>query len=416
MKYLLGLLLVLFASYADIFLFRVNVVPLEPSMFLIPLFIVIGFLKYSITDMYDILKSHTFRFFAFITLLTILYSVFTKASEEVIITEISLNFITLLLYIIAVHFFRTESKPLVTTVIIVGLLLCGGSVVYDLMFGLPNQSLKLAQSVRKGGFGENPNQAASGIKFLALCALVLIWNKKYARFFVLTFLLITVFVTFSRSGLVSVFFILALGAINNWSNQFQKNPVAMILSFFKLIVLFIFIAISLVVLANVIRANFPQFTRGEAGKRLDLLTGQSEASNISSDAIEGGRGTLLLEYFDEFKQNPLGLGTGYSSDKKANGGKLNTHNYYLYLAVNLGFLALLLYIIFNAYNIRLAFKHNQFYYLIFTLLFFLEGFFTHSIFHERSILVCLAFFDSQIYKTQIKLINPINLVPNQTNA
>ena len=271
MKYLLGLLLVLFASYADIFLFRVNVVPLEPSMFLIPLFIVIGFLKYSITDMYDILKSHTFRFFAFITLLTILYSVFTKASEEVIITEISLNFITLLLYIIAVHFFRTESKPLVTTVIIVGLLLCGGSVVYDLMFGLPNQSLKLAQSVRKGGFGENPNQAASGIKFLALCALVLIWNKKYARFFVLTFLLITVFVTFSRSGLVSVFFILALGAINNWSNQFQKNPVAMILSFFKLIVLFIFIAISLVVLANVIRANFPQFTRGEAGKRLDLL-------------------------------------------------------------------------------------------------------------------------------------------------
>lgn len=400
MKYILGLLIVLFTSYSDIFLFRIGIVPVEPSMFLIPLFIFLGFIKYSVTGLIEIFTTHTFRFFGFITFLSIVYAAFSNARSEVIITEIALNFITLFMYLIAIQFFRTESKQLVTVVMVLGLLVCGGSVLYDFFVGLPNYSMKLANSVRKGGFGENPNQAASGIKFLALGALVLVHKSKYFKFFIIAFMLLAVFMTFSRSGLVSVFFILVFGAINNWSDKFQKDPRALFISLFKLLILFFVIYVSLIALSNVIRANFPQFTRGEAGKRLDLLTGQSEKSNISSDAIEGGRATLLLDYFIEFKQNPLGLGTGYSTDKTANGGKLNTHNYFIYLAINLGFIAFVCFLIYLAYNARVAFKYDQFYYLIFAILFFLEGFFTHTLFHERPIILCLAFFDSLIYTRQ----------------
>lgn len=405
MKYILGFLLVLFASYADIFLFRINIVPRPPSEFLIPLFIILGFIRYSIVDLYDITKTHTFKLLAFIIFISMVFAAFSNASSDVIITEIALNFITLFLYVIAVQFFRTENKSLVTAVVVMGLLVSGGSVMYDFLVGLPSYSLKLANSVRKGGFGENPNQAASGIKFIALAALVNLTETKILKSVVITFLLIAVFLTFSRSGLVSVFFILVFGAMNNWSNKFPKDPSVLVQNSFKLILLFAVLYISLIAFSNVIRTNFPQFTRGEAGKRLDLLSGKSDKSNISSDAIEGGRADLVFVYIDEFMQNPFGYGTGYTSDKKANGDKLNTHNYYLYLAVNFGYIAFIVYLIYIAYNVRLAFKHNQFYYLIFTILFFLEGFFTHTIFHERPIVLSLAFFDSIIYRKSLNSSN-----------
>lgn len=397
MKYILAVLLVLFASYGDIFLFRIGIVPVAPSLFLIPLFISLSILRYSFNDYIDIIKTHTFKFFAFITFLSIVYTAFSDASTEIMIGEIALNFITLFIYVFAVHFFRKEGKPMAMAVLVGGLVVSGGSVLYDFFIGLPKHSVRLEQSVRKGGFGENPNQAASGIKFLALAALVYITETKVFRFMIIAFLLLTVFLTFSRSGLVSVFFILVLGAINNWSNKFQKNGKVLFQSFFKLVLLFSVIYISLIAFSNVIRDNFPQFTRGAAGKRLDLLTGQSESSKISSDALEGGRADLLLAYFEEFKQNPMGFGTGYSIDKRINGDKLNTHNYYVYLAVNLGFIALLVYLFYVAYNANVAIKHDQFYYFIFAILFFLEGFFTHTIFHERPIVICLAFFDSLLY-------------------
>ena len=60
MKYILGVLIILFASYADVFLFRVGIVPVEPSDFLLPLFMVLFVLKYNIKEVLVRFKSHTF--------------------------------------------------------------------------------------------------------------------------------------------------------------------------------------------------------------------------------------------------------------------------------------------------------------------------------------------------------------------
>jgi hypothetical protein len=379
-----------------------GIVPVEPSGLIIPLFVAVGFVRYSLNDLGDLVRTHTFRMFFWITILAIVYSAFTRAHQMVIITELVLNIITLLMYLVAVQFFRKEDRTLVIATICGGLFVLGGSVLYDFFIGLPNYSMSLAQSVRKGGFGENPNQAASGIKFLALASLVHLTDQKILKNAVIIFMFFAVFMTFSRSGLVSVIFIIMLGAINSWNHRFGKDVAQMIQNSLKLVMLLIGLYMCLLVLAGILRANFPQFTRGDAGKRLDLLTGKVDKRNVGSAAVEGGRATLLFEYWQRFKQNPLGYGTGYSSDKRANGGKLNTHNYYLFLAVNLGFVALLIYVIYVFYNIRVAFKYDQFYYLIFAILFILEGFFTHNLFHERPVVLTLAFFDAQVYNKYLK--------------
>ncbi|MBO3116904.1 O-antigen ligase family protein [Winogradskyella sp. DF17] len=399
MRYILGVIIIILASYSDIFLFRMGLLPSSPAYTIIPVFIALSFMTFPLTDILDIFRSHTFKMLALVLIFSLIYTAITRAKLAVILEKVTLNTITIFLYVLCVQFFRTSSSNLSIMVMVSAFFILGGSVVYDMFIGLPKRSLELAMSVRKGGFGENPNQAASGIKFLALAALVFLTDKIKLKYIVIAFMVVSVFLTFSRSGLVSVVFILGLGALNNWDYQFKFTPVTIVQRSVKLVILFVVLFIALVGIGNIVRANFPAFNRGEAGKRLDLLTGNSKTKNVSKQAFEGGREVLLAIYWNEFKKNPLGYGTGYSSDKSANNNKLNTHNYYLYLAVNFGFVALLCYLVYVLYNIRVSIKYDQFYYLIFSILFILEGFFTHSIFYYRPIIVCLAVFDSQVYKT-----------------
>ena len=117
MKYILALLLILFASYADIFLFRMGLAPAEPAYFFIPLFLLIAAVKYSILDIVDIFKSHTFKFLALVIFLSILFASFSPADAETITTKTTLNIITLFLYVYTVQFFRKEDRKLVILVI-----------------------------------------------------------------------------------------------------------------------------------------------------------------------------------------------------------------------------------------------------------------------------------------------------------
>ena len=398
MKYIIGILLVLFASYADIFLFRINIIPLQPSQFLIPLFIILVFLNYPLKDIAKSFESHTFKFLLFSFVISFIYSAFSNSSAEVIKTIIGLDMITLLLYGLALHFFKVESKKTVTMVMLFALMVLGGSIIYDFVIGLPAYDLKLAQSTRKGGFGENPNQAASGIKFLALGLLVLINKNIFFRYAVIVFMLLSIFLTFSRSGLVSVVLIIILGTMNDWHNEFVFTPITVFKSLFKLIIIFTVLFISLVALSDVIKANFPAFTRGDAGARIDLLTGKSEIS-INENGKQDGRALLLIKYWNDFSDFPWGHGTGYSSDKKFN--RLNTHNYLLYLGINYGIITLFVFIFLLGYSSSLAIKQNHFYYFIFIILVFFECFFDHTIWYFRALTISLAFFDSEIYKKQI---------------
>jgi len=284
-------------------------------------------------------------------------------------------------------------------------------VVYDFIIGLPKYSVKLADAVRKGGFGENPNQAASGIKFLALGVLVFLSQLKIKKYLLIAAMVIAVFLTFSRSGLISVILILIFGVANNWHTKIQITVPVLFKSFLKMALLFTGLFMGLVLLAGVIKDNFPAFTRGAAGDRIDLLTGKSKGNATKEDVGSGGRGDLLYMYLDKFMTNPFGHGTGYTSDKRYS--QLNTHNYYLLLMINYGFLAFVLYMVYLRVGFKIALSHDQFYYVIFLVLLIFEGFISHSMYIERALLISLAFFDSLIYKRQQIKSNSLQLTETE---
>lgn len=398
MRYVLAGFIVMFASYSDIFLFRMGINPVTPSKLVIPMFIVCGFLAYPIKQLLTSMKTHSFKLLALILFLSLVYSPVSKASSTVIIEKISLNAITLLMYLVAVHFFRTENAKLIRLTLIASVVVLGGSVIYDFLVGLPVFGEATTSNVRKGGFGENPNQAATGIKFLTLAALVYLTEKVKLRYLTIAVMFLSVFLTFSRSGLLSIVLIMAMGVMNNWQNNFQQSLSSMLSRSLKMVAFFLMLFVLLLALADAIRANFPQFTRGDAGKRLDLLTGQIDKEDFEHQATEGGRTDLVFIYLDEFLAYPFGYGTGHSSDKLANGNKLNTHNYFLYLGINLGIVAIFSYLYYLVLSMRLSIKHDQYFYFVFAMLFALEGIFTHNLLHERPIIICLALFDGTIYR------------------
>ena len=396
-KKILLVLLVLFASYADIFLFRMGIVPVQPAQSLIPLFLGLFFIYYAPKSYLDILNTHTFKFVFFILVLKILYSIPSKADGKIITEEIVRQVITMLLYLAALHTFRTATQKEVRLFFIASVALLAGSVWYDFFIGLPKYNLDLAQSLRKGGFGENPNQSSSGIKFLSLGLLFLLNKNVLARNTLIFFMVSSVFLTFSRSGIVSIILILLVGTFNSWSTELKIDPIKQSKNIFKIIILFVALYGALLVFANFIRSEVPAFTRGAAGARMDLLLGKSDDVIMeSNDDSELSRFGLFKKYLNDFYDNPMGYGTGYSADRAFN--QLKTHNYFLYFAVNFGFIALLAYVFYLVKNLRLAMQSKQFYYLVFGLILMLEGLFSHSIMIERAILISIAFFDSIIYK------------------
>jgi len=395
-KKILLVFLVLFASYSDIFLYRMGIVPIQPSKSLIPLFIGLFFLYYSPKGYLDILKTHTFKFVFFILVLKILYSIPSRAEGSIITEEIVRQVLTILIYLSALHTFRTATEKEVRLFFIACVALLAGSVWYDFFIGLPKYNLDLAQSLRKGGFGENPNQSASGIKFLGLGLLFLLNKNILARNTLIFFMVSSIFLTFSRGGIVSIILILLLGTFNSWSTVLKIDPIKQSKNIFKIIVLFAALYGALLVFADFIRSEVPAFTRGAAGERMDLLLGQSDQVIMEgSDDSDLSRVGLFKKYLNDFFDNPMGYGTGYSADRAFN--QLKTHNYYLYFAVNFGIFALLAYLFYLLQNLKLAFRHKQFYYLLFGLLLMLEGLFSHSIMIERAILISIAFFDSLMY-------------------
>ncbi|MFD2725963.1 O-antigen ligase family protein [Hyunsoonleella rubra] len=398
MKYILGILLILFASYADIFLHRIHIIPVSPSSGPIPIFLGLFLLNYSIKDFSNTFKSHTFKFLVFIFIVSVVYSAFSDAPMDVISTEIGLNVITIILYCFALHFFTVENKKTVLFVMASALCVLGGSLLYDFFIGLPEYNKNLSEAVRKGGFGENPNQAASGIKFLSLAVLALINKNKTWLYITVTFMLVTVFLTLSRSGMASVILILVIGTMNSWSSEFLIKPRTFFLNSIKLTLLLIVFFMSLITFSEVIRESSPELSRGAAGERMDMFLGKSKVT-IDEGGAAGGRALLLFKYWDDFQKNPIGYGTGYTSDRRYN--FLDTHNYFLFLAVNFGFITLLVYLFYLGYGMKLSLDSPQFYYLIFLVLIVFEGFIANNIWYTRTLLICLAFFDSLIYKKKL---------------
>jgi hypothetical protein len=265
-----------------------------------------------------------------------------------------------------------------------------------MFFGLPTSNIKLIGQARKGGFAENPNVAASAVKFLALGLLFLFRKVKTMRIIVLSLAFSSIFLTFSRSGLISILMIMILIIMNEWKVYFNLKVSRYIITAFKMVFILAFFYSVLLVFADFIRAEVPAFREGDASERLDLLTGKGKVEITSKDDNSNyGRKTLVLNYLNDFYSNPFGLGTGYCSDKGIN--LKNTHNFYLRVAVEFGIVGLLIFIAYIVKSIRLALVSNNFFYFVFILLILFECFTSHFLFQEKPIIIILALMDANLF-------------------
>jgi hypothetical protein len=397
MKYLLFILLFIFTTSLDRYLFNSGVIPLEPSKFFIPLFLIISVLSYKYELYLSVFKTHTFKFFLIFFFLSIFFSTISEASFEVVITDIVNKIITLMLFTMAMCFFHKYDIKLTKTLFFISIVVLGLSIWYDTFFGLEFTKIGL----RKGGFATSPNAASSAIKLLGFCLIINIKNSK-SRLLLLLFIASTIFITFSRSGFLSLLIIIIFLVINQWSPKFNVNAWKLISSSFKIIAIGLVSYFILLNIADILQKQIPEFSEGSAGKRIDLLLGRSNPNDIMFlDQGESGRETVALKFIDLFKDNPFGYGTGYTSDIEIN--STNTHNYYLTAAIDFSIIGLLVLIWFLFSGFKFAIKFNYYYYFIFFILLFFECFVSHDLFTHRAIIISLAFMDYNL-----------NLIKNET--
>lgn len=386
--------MILFVTNLDIYLFRADIFPLRPSEFLLPLFFVSSLAAFKLEVILSAFKTHTFKFFLIFALLSILYSIGTDANSEVVKTTIVNSIFSLFIYVFSMAFFLDSDKSLITKFFIVSLILLALSIWYDTFIGLNENSDQL----RKGGFAENPNIGASALKFIGFGLLLLYRNSKY-QIIILFAILTTVFITFSRGGILSVIIIAVLLILNNWDYNFNLKIDSVIITALKSIGIIVITYFAFVFMANIIQKEIPSFAQGEAGERINLILGnKSSKFEVNGGDLYDSRSNVAEKYRGLFLDNPFGYGTGYTSDGKIN--KIDTHNYYLKSGVDYGIFGFLTLMAFLLYSLISGVKKNIFFYFIFALLIIMECFVSHGLFLEKAILITLAFMDSKLYQTQ----------------
>lgn len=382
----------IFATSLDIYLFNSGVIEYRPAQLLVPLFLGLSLFTYKFERYLIVIKTFTFKLLLIYFILSILYSINSESSSTVIYTDIANKIITLLLYVMTMLFFYKNDEKFIKAFFVLSLMVLGLSIWYDLFFGLGY----IQGNLRKGGFSANPNIGASALKFLGLCLIIVIKNKR-VRLFIFLALASTIFITFSRSGFVSLIILFVLLIINQWEAKFNissKKVISVVLKTTSLLLVSYFLLFNI---ANFIQNQVPEFSQGSVSKRIDLLLFRTDINDIISidDKSQMGRETAALKFIELFKKNPFGYGSGYAGDVKLN--NTNTHNYYLTSAIDFGFIGLLVLIWFFYSGFKSAIKFNYYYYFIFIILLFFECFISHGLFTEKAIIIALAFMDNKLY-------------------
>lgn len=393
MKYFILLLIVLFTTSLDLYLNKSGVVPLKPSAFFIPLFFLFSLLSYKPTDYFIVFKTHTFKMLLLFFILSIIYSLNTDTTREFLLIDIVNRLITLFLYVFSVLFFENNKSKTTKIMFIISVVVLGLSIWYDTFFNL-EYGIKI---LRKGGFAENPNVGASALKFLGIPLLLLVNNNKL-KLIIFFGILATVFITFSRSGLISLFLIMILMLINEWQPTFNFNAKTLLTTISKTIAILFLSYVVIFNIAKFIQSEIPSFAEGDAGDRIDMLLGEKENNSTfmnADDVSQGGRSSVAKNYLKKFMINPFGYGTGYTSDVTIN--FTDTHNYYLTVGINYGFIGLLTLFWFIIKSFRLSIINNNYYYFVFICLFCFECFISNGVLSEKALVIVIAFMDQKLY-------------------
>jgi len=396
MKYVLFFFIILFASFSDQFLYNARIIPYRPTDLIVPLFFLCFVVTFHLNNYFKYLRTNTFKFLLVFFLFSVLFGLNKIVAFEEIKISIANHLIALLLYSFSLVLFAKSTVKETRFFLLIALVVISLSIWYDMFIGLPTKDVNLVGQARKGGFAGNPNVGASAVKFLGF-ALLLLYNKiKIMKPIILVLTFSSVFLTFSRSGLLATLMFIILLVLNDWKPYFNIKGARLIVTGIKTFLILGLLYALLLTFADIVREEVPAFRHGAAAERLDLLTGRSKRSVISSeDTGNYGRETLVIKYLDDFYSHPLGLGTGYCQDKSIN--LKNTHNFYLRAAVEYGIFGLLVFVIFLYRSIKLSYSKNNYYYFVFILLILFECFISHFLFYEKSIVIVFALMDNHLY-------------------
>lgn len=399
MRGLLYILLIVFASVLDIYLSKTGINPTTPAYSLLPLFFAIFIIRYNPKLYGQYIKTHSFVVFFIFLVLAAIYAIWPYASGASIMTDLVNAVITLLLYLFTYILFSRSKDYELKLFLILALLVLISSLLYDNFVGLPGE---FEEELRKGGFAGNPNIAASAIKFLGFGLLYLYRKNIAIRWVILVVLILSVFLTFSRSGMLGMIILTFFLLLNNWNDKFDIHAGTIFKAASKLIIAFTLLYTILLTTVDYLKQEIPSLKYGDAGRRIDMLLGKSNglSSGTRDDQGKYGRKGLLIYYVDKFTSNPFGYGTGYTADKSIN--KKDTHNFYLKAAINYGIFGLLLVLGFFAVSFKLSISFNSYYYSVFIFIFMVECIASHSVFVEKPTIIALAFMDSVLYASKRK--------------
>nr|WP_321244148.1 O-antigen ligase family protein [uncultured Psychroserpens sp.] len=393
MKYVLLILMVIFVTNLDIYLYHEQIIPYRPASFLLPLFLGLTLVSFNPKAYLKIAKTHSFLFFFAFCILSALYAIQGYSSTEAVLTALTNSLLTLLLYCCSVIVFMKTELRYLRIFLLSCLILLAGSLLFDTFVGLD----KLSTELRKGGFAVNPNIAASAMKFIGLCLILTYRNNKKVRLIVMMILVSAIFMTFSRSGIIGVIILATFLLINEWKLGYNLQLKSLVFTSFKGAGILFVTYILLLNLAQFVQKEIPEFSKGDAGQRIDLLLGKTKKNGglTRDDNSQYGRKQIALRYLDHFMDHPFGSGTGYTSDKLIN--LKDTHNYYLKAAVEFGIIGLFILLIYIFYGFIISRKYDNFYYMVFTVMLLFECFISHGLFMEKAIIIALAFMDSTLY-------------------
>lgn len=376
MKTAIAICAILFLCVGDIFLYRKGLLPLEPSVTLAPVFILLCLKVYGASFLTVFRSTSSWVFFVFFVF-AVMFSVFAVYDVFYAIGNAMLSF---LVYSVAALMFLSDESKAQKRIMLLAYVILVGSILMDFVTGV-------AEAQRGAGFAENPNNAAVRVVLL-MVVLAFFLTERKQMILLVTLSVLAVFLTLSRSGIILV----ATGAMLVLATKLWNVQRASKLPQFLLKALPVFAVAALIFIsvAPKIATYVPAFASRSAMERISQITGEADMIN-ESDVGDEGRVSIAKTYFGRFKENPLGYGTAASMDRgfyhKA------THNMFLRIAIDFGILGLLFLIFFIIRGFYLSFRYDNLYGIAVYVVFAVTCMFTNGLFENRTFLICLAFVD-----------------------
>jgi O-antigen ligase len=386
MRILLGILYITVISVSDIFLFRIGLLPFEPSKVILPMVFLLVFINKNYWVYFRSIKGPSFSFLLGISLISILFSFFS--SHEELSYVLGLTFLSLGLYISSFLFFSSLQLWQIKIILFVSFLVLGFSVVYELIFS--NNVV-----TRGAGFAENPNSSALRILFLFTILMYLFTRKKH-KILLLGLAIVFIFSTLSRSGMLILLLIFVLFHISNYGEYF--NFLKLRKRLFRTSVFFFFLILGFFNSIDFIVDYVPAFQHRAAMQRIEQIMGRSEFIS-DGDESEEGRVAIAKDYFDLFLKQPIGYGTGMSFNRDFY--IYSTHNMYLRFLIDFGLIGLSIFLVFMIRHLFLAFRDGDATYISFILIILMGSFFTNTLMENRTFIISLVVLDVLVRRKRI---------------